>query len=96
MQNTLDKLCLSSNSATASTGLIFIVSGYSFALIWDKQYFLFDPHSRDCNGLISVDGTSVLLKFKFLMILKNMFKKSTIQIQQEKQFYMMFNILKLR
>ena len=36
--NTLDKLSLSSNSATTSTGLIFTVNKYSFALTWDRHF----------------------------------------------------------
>ena len=67
------------NSATESTGLIVIVKIYSFALIWGKQYFLFDPHSTDANGIIIPDGTSALVKFKSLK-LKNIFKKCMLQI----------------
>ena len=45
-------------------GLLFMTSGYTFCIIWNKNnYFLFDPHSRNYNGAFTVNGTSTLLKF---------------------------------
>ena len=48
-------------------GLLFIIHGYTFSVLWNKRnYFLFDPHSRDEEGAIVPNGTCVLLKFSSL------------------------------
>ena len=48
-------------------GLIFTTGGYCFSLIWGKQnVYLFDPHSRDKNGLFIPNGSSILITFKSL------------------------------
>ena len=47
-----------------SDGLLFMTLGYTFSILWNKRnYFLFDPHSRDDEGAIVENGNSVLLKF---------------------------------
>ena len=54
------------------SGIIFFISGYTFALIWSKSgFFLCDSHSRSKNGYIVPDGTSILLKFKSLCDVQN-------------------------
>ena len=53
-------------------GVIFFINGYTFAIIWSKSgYFLCDSHSRNEEGLITPDGTSILLKFKALNDVQN-------------------------
>ena len=48
-------------------GLIFFINGYTFSLIWSKSaIFLCDSHSRNREGFLTPDGTSILLKFKSL------------------------------
>ena len=52
------------NSNSLSNGIIFIKTGFSFAVIWSENgCYLFHSHSRDINGFPSPIGTSVLLKF---------------------------------
>ena len=47
-----------------SDGLLFMTLGYTFSILWSKRnYFLFDPHSRDDEGAIVENRNSVLLKF---------------------------------
>ena len=44
--------------------LLFMTEGHTFSILWSKRnYFLFDPHSRDDHGTFSDIGSSVLLKF---------------------------------
>ena len=58
------------------TGAIFFINGYIFALIWNKSgIFLCDSHSRNNEGFITADGTSVLLKFKTLDDVENYIKE---------------------
>ena len=58
------------------TGAIFFINGYTFALIWNKSgIFLCDSHSRNNEGFITADGTSVLLKFKTLDDVENYIKE---------------------
>ena len=48
----------------SGNGIIYIMSGFSFAVIWSENgCYLFDSHSRDINGFPSPRGMSVLLKF---------------------------------
>ena len=52
------------NANSSGNGIIFIMAGFSFAVIWSENgCYLFDSHSRDINGFLSPIGTSVLLKF---------------------------------
>ena len=61
-------------------GLIFVISGFMFSLIWDNSsVYLFDSHSRDKNGQISAFGTSVLLKFKSLNDVETYIKETYVQ-----------------
>ena len=52
-------------------GLLFMTSGYTFCIIWNKIFFFFDPHSRNYNGAFTVNGTSILLKFSSVIQLQN-------------------------
>ena len=46
-------------------GFLLFIDGFTLAIIWNKaNFFLFDSHSRNKDGQISENGTSVLLKFK--------------------------------
>ena len=52
------------NANSSGNGIIFIMAGFSFAVIWSENgCYFFDSHSRDINGFPSPVGTSVLLKF---------------------------------
>ena len=52
------------NANSSGNGIIFIMAGFSFAVIWSENgCYLFDSHSRDINGFPSPIGASVLLKF---------------------------------
>ena len=59
--NTFDMLETSfKNSTNSGSGLIFFISGYTFAVIWSKSgYFLCDSHSRNKSGHIVPDGNSI-------------------------------------
>ena len=60
------------NESENGDGLIFITEGYTFSILWSKRnYFLFDPHSRDNLGAFSDNGSSVLLKFSSVRQLQN-------------------------
>ena len=48
-------------------GFLLFIDGYTLSVIWNKaNFFLFDSHSRNKDGQISENGTSVLLKFRSL------------------------------
>ena len=52
------------NANSLGSGIIFIIDGLSFAVIWSENaWYLFDSPSRDINGFQSLIGSSVLLKF---------------------------------
>ena len=74
--NTVDQLNFLkvSHDEKLNTGIavIFFINGYTFAIIWSKSgYFLCDSHSENYEGLITSDGTSILLKFKALINVQN-------------------------
>ena len=53
------------NCEDTGNGLLFLTNGYTFAIIWAKQnYFLFDSHSHNKEGLMADDGNSILLEFR--------------------------------
>ena len=51
-----------------------------------KQYLLFDPHSRDANGLISTDGTSALLKFKSLLEVEKYIQEVYVSLTWDRMY----------
>ena len=60
------------NTGNTGSGMIFFISGYTFAVIWSKSgIFVCDSHSRDKKGHIVPDGYSILLKFKSLCDVQN-------------------------
>ena len=60
------------NESEKGDGLIFITEGYTFSIVRSKRnYFLFDPHSRDNLGAFSDNGSSVLLKLSAVRQLQN-------------------------
>ena len=60
------------NTGNTGSGMIFFISGYTFAVIWSKSgIFVCDSHSRDKNGHIVPDAYSILLKFKSLYDVQN-------------------------
>ena len=49
------------------SGLLIIINGYTFSVIWSKQdFYIFDSHSRSATGMKVPNGTAVLLKFRSL------------------------------
>ena len=59
-----------SSSLSASTGFVFFIAGLCLGIMSSKSYiYLFDSHSRDPYGRIIQDGTSVLLRFKNMLLL---------------------------
>ena len=60
-------------------GVIFVIDGYSFAIMVDdrnQDFYIFDSHSRDIMGNIVPNGTSVLMKFSCLKSVKNYIRKT--------------------
>ena len=54
---------------------VFTANGSGTAFMYDSRYFyIFDPHSRDNEGFVSPNGTSVLLKFKTSADAENYYK----------------------
>ena len=52
------------NCEDTGNGVLFLTNGYTCAIIWSKQnYFLFDSHGHNKEGLMSGDGPSILLGF---------------------------------
>ena len=48
-------------------GAIFLINGYSVAMIHNQKiYYVFDSHRRDANGNSICHGTSVLLRYETL------------------------------
>lgn len=70
------RAALSSSSFDKGHGMVCIISGISFSIIWgNPQVYLFDPHSRSNCGQITESGTSVLLKFDSLNKVENHIKE---------------------
>ena len=71
----LNNSLLFSQTSTISqrgNGILFVTNGYTFSIIWGKQYFfLFDSRSRSKDGLFLADGKSVLLQLGSLKQTRN-------------------------
>ena len=67
-QNSIGFISKSYNSLQdTGTGLIFLINGFTFSVIWSKSgFYVFDSHSRDSEGFQTPNGTSVLLQFRTL------------------------------
>ena len=79
-------LQLYGNCLNTGSGALFFLNNYTFSLIWNKQaFYLFDAHSRDKDGLITPDGTSILLKFKSLHEIQNYLVEAYL-VKQDIQF----------
>ena len=51
---------------------IFIINDRTTTLIFHAGfYYIFDPHSRDSNGVPAPNGVSVLMKFRTLSQIEN-------------------------
>ena len=69
-------------------GLLFMTSGYTFCIIWNKtNYFLFDPHSRNYNGVFTANGTSILLKFSSVTQLQNYIYEIYYPLRQSESLF---------
>ena len=54
------------------TGALIVVNNYILGLIWGNgSMYIFDSHSKDENGNVSISGTAVLVKFDTLHSLEN-------------------------
>jgi len=60
-----------SSDSDKGHGMLCIINGVSFAIIWENSVYLFDLHSRDNHGNITENDTSVLLKFEALQNVEN-------------------------
>ena len=51
---------------------LFYYNDFSVCIVWGTKnfFFLFDPHSRDSDGLICQNGTAILLKFSSLLAIE--------------------------
>ena len=53
-------------------GAIFIINDKTTTIIFYADfYYIFDPHSRDSNGVPAPNVVSVLMKFRTLSLIKN-------------------------
>ena len=63
------------NFSDLGNSALLIINGYALGIIWGKNcFFLFDSHSKNSNGNICQNGTSVLLKFEALNKLQEYIK----------------------
>ena len=76
------------NESENGDGLLFMSEGYTFSILWSKRnYFLFDPHSRDDHGAFSDNGSSVLLKFSSVRQLQNYVYDIYFPLRHSKSLY---------
>ena len=55
------------NLSNLNNVALLVINGYGLGVIWERNcFFLFDSHSKNSNGNICQNGTSVLLKFEML------------------------------
>ena len=53
------------NCEDTGNGVIFLTNGYTCAIIWAKKnYFIFDSHGHNEEGVMTGDGSSILLGFQ--------------------------------
>ena len=58
--------------SSVCNGAIFIINDKTTTLIFHAGfYYLFDPHSRESNGVPAPNGVSVLMKFRTLSQIEN-------------------------
>ena len=76
------------NSNPSRSGLIFIIDGFTFAIIYsDRGVYVFDSHSRDENGFASPTGASVLLKFRTLADIEEYIRHVYLENNNNPQSY---------
>lgn len=64
ISNTKDK------GTRKGNGTLVFINNYLLDVLWGRQcFYLFDLHSKDGRGNMSVDGTAVLMKFETLSFL---------------------------
>ncbi len=72
------------------SGAVLVIAGNCLAVMhYSKNYFLFDPHSRDSDGHQVEGGASVLLKFDSLQKIKQ-------YVRSEYENTNLFNIIYLK
>jgi len=76
-----------SSASDKGHGMLCIISGVSFAIIWgNSSVYLFDPHSRDNKGQVRDNGSSMLLEFLTLRYVENYIKE--IYVPREQEMYL--------
>ena len=76
-------------------GALIIVNQYMLGLIWGNScFYLFDSHSKNKHGQISISGTAVLLKFETLSFLEN-YIRSVYYINCPMTMYFQVQFLKI-
>ena len=79
------------NCKEIGNGALFLSNNFTCAIIWTKKsYFLFDPHGHDDQGILTGDGTSILLEFQLLddleVFIREVFFSHTEENQYEIQY----------
>ena len=59
------------NTFAISDHAFLVLHGYAMAIFKSIYYYVFDSHSRDCNGMPAPNGTAVLMEFHDLSNLKD-------------------------
>ena len=63
------------NCLNLGNGALLVINGWALGIIWGKNcFFLLDSHSKNSNGNICQNSTSVLLKFETLTKLQEYIK----------------------
>ena len=71
------------DSQQIDTKALLIINNYILGLLWGNQcFFLFDSHSKDEIGRMSVTGTVVLLKLDSMQSLENYKNQHVTEITQ--------------
>jgi len=75
--------------------LLFIAGTVTAIFSFSRNYYIFDPHSRDERGLPSARGTSVLLKFNNLFEVHNYMKFAYLTIFNRYRIWFQLQFMKL-
>ena len=73
----------------SADGLIFLAAGFGTSIVESNGIvYIFDSHSRDTNGMLHPQGTSVLLKFNSIVLAEQYLKQFYLfELQNEMVFY---------
>ena len=77
-------------------GFLLFIDGFTMSVIWNKAYFfLFDSHSRNIDGKISENGSSILLKFRSLNAAEKYIKEIYFSNKQLEQLRFEIQYIKI-